>query len=709
VWVPLARSLGEATFVTAALNEQLPAERRIRAIQILVDQFGGLTDQTLKTLAGSLQPSVRAAAAWSIGFQTKPRPADAILAAYLNDSQAAARRRTLESLLRLQPDYTPLLRPLADCLNHEDREVRLATARLVVRMRPNEVRALAELGRPLGWRAALSSTIGYVWRTLQEGEGVNLFGVDFGTRVLAGNHPGSMKLEAARLIQMSLGDLGGRGGTPGMFHGYTGTVAPDLAVPEVSRLITTLENVFPVGDRAVDAELGRTIAMLAPPSSRLAEGLLGQLTEQSHPVDDIHYLTCISRLDLTLSEKNTRQCAEALLAVEGKIRERQLPQDANWNDRLGELFGELVTHTPGLAHTLVESDQFGQPSHVAFLSKLEEEESERATEAFIRAVQSAEDYPWNNELVYVVGGAQSDQSRQLIRPLFARHDLRLAVLMVLAEAPQEEDRPLFVEGLDAAPPETLAACVGALERLSETETTPRECVALVKLLRRLGTDRSEFPLREKVARLLTRQARTDHEFIFGTAGHVPQSEAIQRWTEWAIATYPEESQDVLGTGGIDEQSLRQRLVAVDWNAGDVERGELLFRNRGCGQCHGNGKSLGPDLLGVTSRFSRDDLFLAIALPNRDVSPRYQTVLVETKSGKTYSGLVVYDSTDGILLRNGVAQTYRVDARDIANQRTLPNSLMPEGLLKDLEDRQLADLYAYLKSQSNRTASRDTKD
>jgi hypothetical protein len=33
--------------------------------------------------------------------------------------------------------------------------------------------------------------------------------------------------------------------------------------------------------------------------------------------------------------------------------------------------------------------------------------------------------------------------------------------------------------------------------------------------------------------------------------------------------------------------------------------------------------------------------------------------------------------------------------------------MPEGLLKDLDDRQLADLYAYLRSQSNRTAARDT--
>ena len=709
VWAPLARQLGEASFVGAALNEQLPAERRVRAIQILVDQFGGLTDQTLKSLTGSNQPAVRTAAAWSIGFQTKPRPADTTLAAYLGDSSATARRRTLESLARLQPDYKPLLTPLADCLNHEDREVRLAAARLVVRMQPNEVRGLAELGRPLGWRAALSSTIGYVWRTLQEGEGVNPFGIDFGTRVLAGNHPAAMKLEAARLIQMSLGDLGGRGGTPGMFHGYTGTFAPDLALPEISRLVTTLEKIFPVGDRGVDAELGRIIAMLAPPSSRLAEGLLGQVTPQSHPVDDIHQLTCVSRLDVTLSERNTRQCADALLAIEGKIRERQLPQDANWNDRLGELFSELVNHSPDLAQALVASPRFGQPSHVAFLSKLEEDDSQRATEAFTRAVQAAANYPWNNDLVYVVGGAQTDESRQLIRPLFERHDLRLSVLMVLAETPQEEDRPLFVEGLESAPPETLAACVGALERLLETEATPRECVALVKLLRRLGSDRSEFPLREKVARLLARQAKTDHEFVFGSAGYVPQAEVIQRWTEWATATYPEESRELLGTGDIDEPSLRERLAAVDWSAGDVERGEALFRNRGCGQCHGNGQSLGPDLLGVTTRFSRDDLFIAIALPNRDVSPRYQTVLVETKSGKTYSGLVVYDSADGILLRNGVAQTYRVDARDIVNQRTLPNSLMPEGLLKDLDDRQLADLYLYLKSQSNRTAARDTGD
>jgi putative heme-binding domain-containing protein len=459
----------------------------------------------------------------------------------------------------------------------------------------------------------------------------------------------------------------------------------------------------------VDAELGRIIAMLAPPSSRLAEGLLGQVTPQSHPVDDIHQLTCVSRLDVTLSERNTRQCADALLAIEGKIRERQLPQDANWNDRLGELFSELVNHSPDLAQALVASPRFGQPSHVAFLSKLEEDDSQRATEAFTRAVQAAANYPWNNDLVYVVGGAQTDESRQLIRPLFERHDLRLSVLMVLAETPQEEDRPLFVEGLESAPPETLAACVGALERLLETEATPRECVALVKLLRRLGSDRSEFPLREKVARLLARQAKTDHEFVFGSAGYVPQAEVIQRWTEWATATYPEESRELLGTGDIDEPSLRERLAAVDWSAGDVERGEALFRNRGCGQCHGNGQSLGPDLLGVTSRFSRDDLFIAIALPNRDVSPRYQTVLVETKSGKTYSGLVVYDSADGILLRNGVAQTYRVDARDIVNQRTLPNSLMPEGLLKDLDDRQLADLYLYLKSQSNRTAARDTGD
>jgi putative heme-binding domain-containing protein len=105
--------------------------------------------------------------------------------------------------------------------------------------------------------------------------------------------------------------------------------------------------------------------------------------------------------------------------------------------------------------------------------------------------------------------------------------------------------------------------------------------------------------------------------------------------------------------------------------------------------------LGPDLAGATNRFSKEDLFTAIALPSRDVSTRYQTTLVQTKDGKSYSGLVIYESVDGFILRNGTGQTFRIETSQVAEKRKSPVSLMPAGLLKDLTAQDHADLYAYL--------------
>jgi putative heme-binding domain-containing protein len=278
----------------------------------------------------------------------------------------------------------------------------------------------------------------------------------------------------------------------------------------------------------------------------------------------------------------------------------------------------------------------------------------------------------------------------------------MAVLVVLAEQPVEQERELFATGLEAGPVEVLSACVSALEKLPPARD-PRELVGLVKLLRRLGGDKSEFALRERVVRLLTRNSGETTEFVFGSEGYAPQTAAIEAFSDWATKEFPAEAAELLGTRAEDLESLRARLAQVDWGVGDAARGAKLFASRGCGQCHGSGKALGPDLLGVAGRFSRDDLFVAIALPNRDVSPRYQTMLVETKGGKVYTGLVVYESVDGILLRNGTNQTYRVERPDIASQRSLPNSLMPEGLLKDLQDSDLADLYAHLKTLTGQTA------
>jgi putative heme-binding domain-containing protein len=82
-----------------------------------------------------------------------------------------------------------------------------------------------------------------------------------------------------------------------------------------------------------------------------------------------------------------------------------------------------------------------------------------------------------------------------------------------------------------------------------------------------------------------------------------------------------------------------------------------------------------------------------------VSARYQTTLVQTKDGQSYSGLVIYESVDGFILRNGTGQTFRIETSQVEDKRKSPVSLMPSGLLKDLTPQDHADLYAYLVSMT----------
>jgi putative heme-binding domain-containing protein len=274
--------------------------------------------------------------------------------------------------------------------------------------------------------------------------------------------------------------------------------------------------------------------------------------------------------------------------------------------------------------------------------------------------------------------------------------MRDAVLLVLAQQPQKTDRPLLVAGLESSAVSVLSACVNALAKLPAT-THPTELFALHRLYRRLGRDESEFPLREQVVKLVERSSGEAFGFVFGSEGHRAQPVVAARWSDWLLNKYPDDAAREFGAQDSEAAELRSLLAGVDWTAGDAERGRGLFETRTCARCHGGRQALGPDLAGVATRFSRDDLLTAIVSPNRDVSPRYQTTLVQTTRGKVVTGLIVYESVDGLLLRDATGQTYRIEADEIELQRQLTTSLMPAGLLKGLKPGELADLVAYLES------------
>jgi putative heme-binding domain-containing protein len=701
-WVPLATKLGGQAFLSVALDEHQSVAARIRAIEILTDLFTGLPGTAAEILAMVKSPELRARAVWSLGARPPSGLSPAVLVQYLHDGDPMVRRRALEAAARFPGDMTVLLSAVAKCTNDDDRLVRMAAARMMPLLKSAQFKEVADTARKLSWRAALTTTLGYVWRTQESNQDYNAYAIDIGRRILEGKHSSELKLEAARLLQIALGDLTSDEDTTAVFANYTADLDLGAHERDLDPLRIAVAKLFPTEQRTLDLELARLAAMLSPANGELLGKVLSRITPSSHPVDDIHYLIVAARLPAVPVQAQRELIARSLLDLERKLAQHKLYKDTNWNARIGEMYTALVERDPELPSRIIADPSFGRPGHVLFLTR-NEEQMRQAVAVFKRSVESDPEYPWNNDVVFVIGSSKTPEHYALVRKQYEKFELRMACLMVLAQSPQEQDREKFAAGLDAPPIEIVTTCVTALEKLPARKNEV-ELVALVKALRRLGTEKTELALRERVVKLLERNTGEKFAFVFGNAGYKPQPEAVEKWTEWVTEKYPDEAGRQLGLGGADLAGLKNRLAKVAWDKGDIERGKKLYTARGCAQCHGAGSGLGPDLAGVTGRFSRDDLFVAIALPNRDVSPRYQTTLIETKEGKVYTGMIVYEAADGLLLRNGVNQTFRIETRDIESRRSLATSLMPEGLLKDLGDGDLADLYAYLATFAARTAS-----
>jgi putative heme-binding domain-containing protein len=102
------------------------------------------------------------------------------------------------------------------------------------------------------------------------------------------------------------------------------------------------------------------------------------------------------------------------------------------------------------------------------------------------------------------------------------------------------------------------------------------------------------------------------------------------------------------------------------------------------------------------------LFAAITDPSREISPAFQATLIATAGGRVYHGVVIYDSPEGILVQTGPDTTVRITDTDGLVRRPSRQSLMPNGLLNQLSDQDLADLYAYLKTLAKPAAKPESK-
>lgn len=146
--------------------------------------------------------------------------------------------------------------------------------------------------------------------------------------------------------------------------------------------------------------------------------------------------------------------------------------------------------------------------------------------------------------------------------------------------------------------------------------------------------------------------------------------------------------------------LESLLAELKQAGGDVRRGQLVFNSQktACATCHAMGYlggKVGPDLTSIGQIRTDRDLVEAVVFPSASFVRSYEPVIVTTRDGEEYSGVVANDTAEELLLTTGADTRMRLAKPDITEMRPGTVSVMPSGLDEQLSRQELADLIAFL--------------
>ncbi|NND98113.1 MAG: c-type cytochrome [Pirellulaceae bacterium] len=145
---------------------------------------------------------------------------------------------------------------------------------------------------------------------------------------------------------------------------------------------------------------------------------------------------------------------------------------------------------------------------------------------------------------------------------------------------------------------------------------------------------------------------------------------------------------------------RQLIGTESPSPPDASHGRAVFKTR-CGACHllhGDGGKVGPDLTGA-NRGQLEYLLGNILTPSAEIQDAYRMYMVLTTSGRVYSGIPAGETDSQLTLRvAGQSEPVVIAQSDIEDVTAAAVSMMPDGLLQDLSDQEVRDLFAYLRTQ-----------
>ena len=659
-WEPEARKKGAAAF-----EARVAGDDAVRAIEILTDLFDGLRPTVALQAVQHPKPEARARAAWSLG--RKPCESfEGILILLAQDPDARVRLPALDALAdriaQIKPDRLDWA--LAANLGHADKRVRQAAARLysLVPTKIDSRDPQVVLTQVLSGKL---SELDPLLCALKEATTVD------------------QRLQAIRLLVLRLEDTNLKNPVEAACN-YSAVAAEAPAA-----LLPAVRPHFPSGDARLDDEVSRLLAILEDDAPETRARAIAMLTGKSSATSDIHYLIVLARLRAPWSEDQLGRAAHAMLSLGTKLGWNDQRAKQTWGTRVAEVAALIATRDPKFVDALLRHPNLVHPGHVPIAAALEGPKRGELARRFLDAVKKDAGFAWSEPLIGLLLRLPREEFHPVLRAQWSNFGMRDSILVHLAGAPDAQDRDKFLVGVESANALAAKGSIEALEKLPRDESE-KNLVPLLRLLRRLTLEPKQGPQRKQAAALIARQSGKP----FDVAEEATDPQALKKAYQPVFDAFPSLKGELDAGGAVDVAAL---LKPVPWDQGDVARGQEIFRARGCQTCHAVQGALGPNLVGAASRFSREDLFEAIANPSRDVAPLYRTTMFQMKDGNIYTGIVAFESADGWILQTGATTTVRIDVKDVAGRRPGTLSVMANGLLDGLKPADLADLYAFLRS------------
>ena len=265
--------------------------------------------------------------------------------------------------------------------------------------------------------------------------------------------------------------------------------------------------------------------------------------------------------------------------------------------------------------------------------------------------------------------AKDSATLPILQTLVADPKIRGGAIRGLAAYDDAKTAGLLVEGYGSFDADSKLA---ALNTLASRISSAQELVAAIKAKKIPQADLTAPTVRN----LNSLNDKSINEWIAGSWG--------------AIRATPD---DKIKEIARYKKVLTPQVVA----RGDAGNGRAIFVKT-CMQCHtlfDAGAKIGPDLTG-SNRADVNYLLENIVDPSAVIGKDYLMVTAKTKDGRFIDGIIKSQTDDSITFAT-VNELITLPKNEIASQKTSNVSMMPEGLMAGLNEKEVRDLIRYLAS------------